>query len=265
MARLFDVYIAADWSSRNKPSPAKPTEDAIWVGEKLAAGVFDPTVVEETYFRTRLNCISYLRNRLLHHTDQRRRVFIGFDFAYGYPVGFATALGLTGDVPWRGVWDELARLIVDEEDNTNNRFEVAAELNARCGEPTPGPFWGCPSGRELPTLRMRSPGYPYEVWSGLALNRLRQVDRRQRGAQETWKLFGAGSVGGQSLVGIPAVCRLRDDEALKGYSRVWPFETGFTLLPTPEEGPFVLHVEIFPGNVPDLLDTEILIRDQAQV
>jgi hypothetical protein len=52
---------------------------------------------------------------------------------------------------------------------------------------------------------------------------------------------------------------------LAAFSRVWPFETGFVSSPVPDEGPFVLHVEIFPGNVPDQLDADLAIRDQAQV
>lgn len=266
MPRLFDVYIAVDWSSANSRSPARPTRNAVWVGEKIAPGVTDTTVVGETYHRTRQACLVHVRDRLLHHASNGRRVFLGFDFAYGYPAGYAAALKLTSDSsPWRQIWKELAHLISDGEDNVNNRFEVAAELNARCGGPTPGPLWGCPAGKEGPTLRSTSPGYTYMVEFGLTLERLRSVERRQSGAQETWKLFYTGSVGGQILVGIPAVCELRDDAEFTAFSRVWPFETGFTSAPTPEEGPFILHVEIFPSSVPDQLDSDVCIRDQAQV
>jgi hypothetical protein len=266
MSRLFDAYIAVDWSSSSRRSRPRPTRDAIWVGERLAPSVVDSTIIGESYFPTRLECRTYLRDRLLHHAKYGRRVFLGFDFAYGYPAGFATALGLDRALPpWRAVWNELTHLIADEDDNVNNRFEVAAELNARCGGPRSGPFWGCPQAREQPTLSMRSPGYPYTVRAGLNLERLRWVEKAQRGVQETWKLYGAGSVGGQALVGIPAVCKLRYDASFASFSRVWPFETGFTLKPTPGEGPFVLHVEIFPGNVPELLDPDVNIRDQAQV
>lgn len=59
--------------------------------------------------------------------------------------------------------------------------------------------------------------------------------------------------------------RAAPDVTLSGFSRVWPFETGFTPKPTAEEGPFVLHVEIWPGVVPDPLDALVRIRDQAQV
>lgn len=77
--------------------------------------------------------------------------------------------------------------------------------------------------------------------------------------------MGKGSVGGQSIVGIPVVRRLRDDPLLRSVSRVWPFETGFLSHPTPTAGPYVLHGEIWPGIVHDALDPSLAIRDQAQV
>ena len=266
MARLFDVYIAVDWSSSDKPSRPTPTKDAIWVGERMASDVADSTLIDECYFRTRSECHVHVHARLLHHAQHRRRVFIGFDFAYGYPSGFAAALGFDHDLPpWRLIWNELTRRIVDEADNRNNRFEVAAELNSRCGGPIPGPFWGCPKSRERPTLSTNRPAFPYKVEPALVLSSFRQVEKKLRRlrAQETWKLFYPGSVGGQALTGIPVVCRLRYAAELAAFSRVWPFETAFTPEPTPDDGPFVLHVEIFPNNVPGVLDPGI--PDQAQV
>ena len=86
-----------------------------------------------------------------------------------------------------------------------------------------------------------------------------------RGVQPVWKLLGSGSVGGQTLLGIPALCRLRADPALAAVSRVWPFETGFTTTPAPPDGPCIVHAEIWPGLGPDPLDPALTIRDQAQV
>lgn len=152
MSRLFESYIAVDWSARSTPSPLPPEKDAIWVGEALAPGLEDSTLIKERYWQTRSACFAFVRDRLVHHVQLKRRVFLGFDFAYGYPAGFAKALGLTSDLPpWRSIWDEFSRLLRDDEDNHNNRFDVAAELNRRCG-PLPGPFWGCPMNCHLPTL-----------------------------------------------------------------------------------------------------------------
>lgn len=268
MARLFDVYIAVDWSAKNGSAREKPAPDSVWVGERVAADVTDEPSPHETFWRTRFSCRQHLLERLHHHTESGRRVLIGFDFPYGYPSGFATSLRLPDDSPpWRKVWDELGRLIKDTPQNINNRFEVAAELNKRCGGPTPGPMWGCPASRSSPTLEMTSPtvGYPYPAGNEIMIERLRWVERRVRGVAPTWKLFGLGSVGSQSLVGIPVVRYLRDDPSLRSFSQVWPFETGFAPEPFPQTGPFVLHVEIWPGVVPDPLDPDVLIRDQAQV
>src|SRR5215213_5156067 len=93
---LFDAYLAVDWSASSKKSPAKPSRDAIWVGERVVAYDHTPVFEPESYFRTRKACLSHVGDRLRGHRDAGRRVFIGFDFAYGYPAGFAKALGLAG-------------------------------------------------------------------------------------------------------------------------------------------------------------------------
>jgi hypothetical protein len=257
LAGLFDAYIAVDWSARSLPSPARPSPDSIWVSERLG----DAT--QDLYWRTRRGCRDFLEERIASHVDAGRRVLVGFDFAYGYPSGFAQAIGLSHDMPpWRLVWQELERLIEDAPDNSNNRFEVAAELNRRCGNETAGPFWGCPASRRSPTLESTSPlgGFPY----GGSLERLRQVDKRVPGIQSAWQLLGRGSVGSQSLLGIPVVSYLRFNTRFSDVSRVWPFETGFATAPMLSAGPFVLHAEIWPSLMPRPLD-EAFIKDQAQV
>lgn len=264
--RLFDVYFAVDWSARSQPSPPKPTRDALWVAEGQAPGK-GVIAQHETYWRTRSACLAHLRERLLEHANNRRRVFVGFDFCFGYPDGYAATLGLCGDTsPWRLLWDELHRLIRDAPTNGNNRFAVASELNARCGGAVPGPLWGHPVGVSLQHLSATRPAFPYPLPSGAALAEFRRAERWARGAQPVWKLAGSGSVGGQTLLGIPAVCRLRDDSVLAPISRVWPFETGFSANPTPEAGPCIVYAEMYPGLIPQtLLDTTAPIRDQAQV
>jgi len=280
--RLFDVYLAVDWSARSLPSPARPTADALWVGEALAAAPHDS---QESYWRTRAACVAYVRARLVAHVRAGRRVLIGCDFPYGYPVGTAAALSGgtapsyaaaalsgdaapsydTGDAAWRWMWDWLVARIADDAANGNNRFAVAAAANACAGGSPPGPFWGCPPAQAGPHLTPTSPPYPYATAAGPVLARLRAVERRLRGTQPCWKLLGTGSVGGQALVGIPRVAAWRADPALAAVSRVWPFETGFTALPTIGRGPAIIHAEIWPGVVPDPLDPTVPIRDQAQV
>lgn len=262
---MFDAYIAVDWSARSQPSPMRPSKDAIWTGEFVTGS----RSADTRYFRTRSACAVHVRRRLLDHRAASRRVFVGFDFAYGYPRGFAHALGHTGPNPaWRFIWDELGRLIRDDPSNANNRFAVAASLNHRCSASTPGPFWGCPTAAVTPTLTSTMKSlfrYPYPSALGRELAVFRQTERALSGVQSTWKLAGAGSVGSQALLGIPVVRTLRDDPELSGVSRVWPFETGFTSKPTPERGPFVLHVEIWPSVVNNRIEPAFAIRDEVQV
>src|SRR5215211_8828111 len=227
---LFDAYLVVDWSAKNSRSPKKESADAVWVGERLAAN----DSCRATYFRTRRLCEAHLRARLLEHTAAGRRVFLGFDFPYGYPAGFAAAISLNGNAPpWRLGWNELVQFIEDDVGNANNRFAVASALNVRCKGETEGPFWGCHDGIQETWLKSTGSSYPYLTGSRIVLEEKRETERRLSGVQPTWKLWGNGTVGSQALVGIPVVARLRDDPELRNISRVWPFETGFGLKPIP--------------------------------
>ncbi|HEX5502867.1 MAG TPA: hypothetical protein VFW96_09600, partial [Thermomicrobiales bacterium] len=271
--RLFDAYLFVDWSARGAPSPARPCADAIWIGE-LAADADAPT---ETYCRTRAIAAEHLLARLRAHVAAGRRVLAGFDFPFGYPAGCADALDLRGPgyppqvgLPWLRAWLTLAAMIRDGARNDNNRFAVAARLNARADNVAPGPFWGAPRAAVAATLAPTSPGFPYALGDGTALARLRRCERCRRGVQETWKLLGVGSVGSQALLGIPRVWRLRSHPDLRVVSRVWPFETGFTGAPAPPTGPRIVHAEVWPGTLrkEDVAGEQArtgAIKDQAQV
>src|SRR5690606_2819935 len=156
---------------------------------------------------------------------QRRgeRALIGVDFNLGFPRGLAAGLKLPGEAPWRAVWDQLDKMVKDKADNTNNRFGVGAEINRRLTD-GPFPFWGCPPKDALTTLqpkRTRAHG-PDDI------PEFRHAELLTKGAASVWKLYYNGSVGGQTILGIPAVRRLKQarGEAL----RIWPFETGFRAL-----------------------------------
>ncbi|MGA2404743.1 MAG: cobalamin biosynthesis protein CbiG [Syntrophobacteraceae bacterium] len=263
---LFDAYIFIDWSAANKPAPIGPGVNQVWIGERIP-----PNSANETSYRTRYEGVSSLTCRLLEHIKNRHRVLVGFDFPYGYPSGLNRALRLpVGPQSWRAVWKYLAKNVQDNVLNVNNRFVVAGQLNTLAGGTNSGPFWGCPVGAGIANLQPFSPGFSFNAMRGVSLERLRIVETRLPGIQEAWKLFGRGSVGGQALVGIPYLYMLRHHLGLNMFSKVWPFETQFVTSPSPGQGPFILHAEIWPGvvrlNALALMAANPgLVPDQAQV
>jgi hypothetical protein len=195
-----------------------------------------------------------------------KRVLVGFDFPYGFPAGFARAVaGESGD--WRDVWRYLADEIVDDERNSNNRYEVAARLNSSITSSL-GPFWGCPVSKAGPTLHTHKRHvFPVTCATG-QIEELRLTERRLRAEGRrpfsVWQAAYAGSVGSQALLGIPVVARLCADEALVDRSSIWPFMTGFTDDPTGGEPDRVVHAEIWPGVIE--LDRSLhAVKDAAQV
>ena len=154
-------------------------------------------------------------------------------------------------------------MVKDKADNTNNRFGVGSEINRRLTG-GPFPFWGCPPKDALTTLQPKRP----REHGPDDLPEFRYADEAAKGAHSIWKLYYNGSVGGQAIMGIPAVRRLKDarGEAV----RVWPFETGFkTLTEADLEGVAVVAAEVYPsllkvtatpGEVKDLTQ----VRTQAE-
>ena len=144
---------------------------------------------------------------------------------------------------------------MDRDDNSNNRFAVAAGFNGRISRGG-FPFWGCPSSCECTTLSCTKGG-PGEI----AERRITDVGNMQ----PIWKLFGDGSVGSQALVGIPHVTSLRNDPVLAPVSRVWPFETGLRRPPDRRNRDWlVLHAAIYPSLLP-IQSAAGEVKDCAQV
>ena len=258
---MFSHFIAVDYSARNRPSPAKPSRDAIWVAEATATGR-----VRTHYFRTRQACHDYLRRRLI--ALRNKRVLIGWDFSFGYPKGLAKALRLKSSAPWRAVWDYLAELVEDGADNRNNRFRVGARLNEEMRAPC-GPFWGGGRGESGIFLGAKKDfSYPVPTRRALLAER-RLVETLHRKLQPAWKLAYAGSVGSQSLLGIPRLLALRDHEKLREASRIWPFEEwqGGGAAGAINNGVtkphLLLHAEIYPSLL-ERTGTDKL-TDRAQV
>ncbi len=253
---MFDRYVAVDWSASSKP---KTGENSIWISNLGGAG--DPVTLNPP---TRGRAEKQLRELLIEAIDHGERVLIGFDFPYGYPQGFAAALGVEGPT-WSAIWRYLAGHVQDEgPTNENNRFEVASTINARLVHHA---FWGRPAARHLDSLSIRRDRVRYRIGAevvGLGEWREVEVVLRRRGSRphSVWKLLGAGSVGSQSLTGIPVVYRLRHDPHLEAISVVWPFEVDVPELP--ERRGAVVHAEIWPSL--DAIPNQAgVTKDQAQV
>ena len=239
MARLFSAFVIVDWSAAAKPSTGA---DSVWIGV-LKRDVRFRMTFESFNPPTRAEAEKRLATILDDLKKRGERALVGFDFPLGFPRGFSTALQLKGEEPWRAVWDQLDRMVKDKADNTNNRFGVGAEINRRLTG-GPFPFWGCPPKDTLTTLhpkRSRAHGEG-------DLPELRHADKAAKGAASIWKLYYNGSVGGQAILGIPAVRRLklaRGDEV-----KVWPFETGFKALTEADlTGVEAVLAEVYPSMV----------------
>lgn len=263
MSRLFNAYVIVDWSAAAKPTTGA---DSVWIGVmkrdvrfRLTFEAFNPA--------TRAEAEKRLTALLDDFRKRSERALLGFDFPLGFPRGFAGALNLPGEAPWRAAWDQLDRMVKDKPDNTNNRFGVGSEINRRMTG-GPFPFWGCPPKDALTTLqpkRTREHG-PDD------LPEFRHADAAAKAAS-IWKLYYNGSVGGQALLGIPFVRRL---QAARGPGfRIWPFETGFRNLSEADlAGVEVVAAEVYPslykaqpgpGEVKDLAQVRVSAEHFAKL
>jgi hypothetical protein len=143
----FDAYLMVDWSASSRPVTRK---NSIWYC-LLDPSSDGPPVVALENPSTRHQAIAEIKVILRDLASQEKSVLVGFDFPFGYPKGFAAALGLTDAPPWLSVWRELSSRIIDRDDNTDNRFEVAGSLNHRISGGC-YPFWGCPPSRKSATM-----------------------------------------------------------------------------------------------------------------
>lgn len=240
---MFDRVIVVDWSAANLPTSATNRANAVWVGCHDAEGG------AEWHHRTRAGAEAQLVTLIETARASGQRLLVGFDFAMGYPAGFAARL--TGEASAPAVWRWLAGAITDV-DNRNNRFEVATRINAAFPE-GPGPFWSHPLGQNWPGLPFRRAGIDY---AALGLSETRAAEGAVPRAKSPWMLFNPGSVGSQSLLGLPMIHRLSQLPDVA----VWPFAA-------PDAA--VVLAEVYPsllaGPVAILANEAALTADQAQV
>lgn len=254
MPPVFDAYVMVDWSAAAVPVSGA---DSVWIhAAERREGALTPLRLANP--PTRREAMALLADLLSDFAARGRVTLVGFDFAFGYPQGFARQLRGEGAC-WRDVWKEIAARIRDDDDNRNNRFEVAAALNERLSGRA-FPFWGCPAGAMTPML---SPHKPAGFGEGHSEYRL--ADRAAGGPHPVWKLAYPGCVGSQTLLGIAHLHALRHHPWLADATRIWPFETGLGPLVRPGDGSWrLLLAEIYP-SIFDHASVAHAIRDARQV
>jgi hypothetical protein len=264
MPALFDAYIMVDWSAAAKPALGA---NSIWIG-MLAKDARLKLQYRGVNIDTRLKARAFLEDIVGKLTKRGDRILLGFDFALGYPAGTAAALGLdvTAQPPWAAMQAHLASRMRDKPDNSNARFAIAAGLNYAISK-GPFPFWGAPARDAVSTLATTRPDFSGAPLAEFRLceNHLREKGRGQ--PKSVWQLAYAGSVGSQSLTGIPHVHALR--QAWPN-ARIWPFETGPEALTEESlEGVSVVMAEIYPALIearpgPGEVADEVQVREMAR-
>ncbi len=258
MTRLFNAYVMVDWSAAAAP---KTGRDSIWIGVLKRDIRFRPTF--ETFNPpTRAAAEKQLLDVMADLRRRGDRSLVGFDFSFGYPAGTAERLKLKTP-SWDALWTFLAANVVDKADNGNNRFAVASKMN-RLMTDEPYPFWGAPPKDAQRWLSSTKPTVPAD-FPLAALRRTEQATQGQvkGGAKSVWQLMGTGAVGGQTLVGIPAVRRFL--EAMGDKALLWPFATGWRALTPLDVHPVEAVVaEIYPALVPARAEPGEIV-DRAQV
>ena len=303
---LFDTYVMVDWSASSEKRPSKkPKKDAIWWAAqsngndggvvarlRKIRGTSDPEIVPastgggQVYEETRSTAIEHIRSFLLEEAQDGHRVLVGFDFAFGYPAGFARRILVEEEPKAENLWKHFHdRLMKENEDGETgsrrlrertggDRFQIARCMNDKIKSACDleGPFWDVGTrvrtGDELANLPNpkggKPPHNPYArktkvTWpKKFGFNATRRTDTMASGAQSVWQLSGAGSVGSQVILGVPWLRHLRDSLRETGEIResrcvIWPFDTGFQLEPL-AEGPRIVFAEIYPSLLRDAID-----------
>ncbi|MEL6894090.1 MAG: hypothetical protein AAFP84_21045, partial [Actinomycetota bacterium] len=143
----FERIVTVDWSASSSP---KLGADSIWISIDEDGAVADPENLS-----TRAAAV----DRLVELCGGPGRTLVAVDWSLGYPSGTAETFRLDGSQPaWRATHDYLAGAIADFDDNRNDRFAVANELNVQRGL-GPGPFWGAPASGATDALTTTKPTF----------------------------------------------------------------------------------------------------------
>ncbi|WP_299024962.1 gephyrin-like molybdotransferase Glp [uncultured Sulfitobacter sp.] len=239
-----DTVLVADWSAGKRAGPT-PRKDAIWLGV-TRSGVSQPP----RYCRSRQEAEALIAEVITHEQAAGRRLLCAFDFPFGYPAGFGRRV--TGSDDPFALWDWFEARITDAPDGSNNRYDVAEELNRLFVGA--GPFWGKPHKDRWPDIPYRKEGIIYDE-----VAEKRECDSIAKASSSCFQLAFPPTVGGQMMMGLPTLNRLRRI----GGVGVWPFER--------TENTGVVLAEIWPGVIEDAVKATLkshetkAIRDSVQV
>lgn len=203
---LFDVYAFADYRG--------DLADAGGVVLAVALGADGVRLVEGVRNRRTLSAALLRLLRVARSADVR--LLFGQDHQYGIPMPLAKELGLRG--AWRSMMRELfVTGPLAREAMAGNAGRFAATANAwLVARGCPAYFFSHTNGARygIPTARPRPKGDPTE----------RRLTERSTGFP-LCRVGDNGSVGGQSIVGIPRLLTLLDDCEREGVPvKVWPFD-----------------------------------------
>lgn len=244
-------YIGVDWSAASKPILGA---NSIWMsilGDHDSHG-FTANISTRGEFRRILG--NFLRTQM----GLGQRAYLGVDFALSYPADYQRDLIGALESPRENALanatrEHISALVVDEGNNTNNRFEVAASLNRAVGYRS---FWGRPTGLALPS--------ELEPWldchvENTPITRHRaceQVARTYSGGyiSSVFQLYGAGAVGSQSLLGLALLHGLAND--LRIAFQYWPEDTSDGAVTVIETWPTLFRHEVDSPDLPSDLSRD---------
>jgi hypothetical protein len=238
VSRLFGAYVIVDWTAAEG---RKTGEQSLWIGV-MKRDVRFRLSYEAHNPATRAEGEDLLRSILADLARRGDRALVAFDFPLAFPQGTAKRLGLEG-AAWSALWSFLGSNVVDKKDNTNNRFAAAAKMN-RLMTDEARPFWGAPARQVQRWITATKPEGGYGDIPEFRRAELATKKLGKAMAKSVWQMQGAGSVGGQALLGIAAARRLV--EGLDPAAAVWPFGTGWRALTEADVAPLsALVVETY--------------------
>ncbi|SHE38669.1 molybdopterin molybdotransferase [Ferrithrix thermotolerans DSM 19514] len=230
---MFETIMVVDYSASSRPKTGK---DTIWLG--VIRAPFEGVELYNPPTRFRLSEI--IKAVVKDSVDDQHRALLALDFAISYPASFIETFyrctrGLATHedsnpfsvnlLPTEIVhlYLYLERSVVDDSKNRNNRFDVASELNRAIGQRV---FWGHPT-------RHSSQPWLYAHKDKRSLELIGEYRNCDQGARtisgrrfisSPFQLYGAGSVGSQSILGIARLMRLARELQDQGVAiDLWPY------------------------------------------